>query len=196
MPSSSSFRLSLRVSSRTRNHGRTGNAANPTQPTPPHLTPPHITPHRPQELRETARVAGGSAEQFEAAAAAAEEQATALRAERDEAREELSATRSVVEAADGRVVSLSEELEKLRQFRNKLDRRRVELQMELGGNKLKAAFGGGVGVGGGGGGGGALGGVFREWRVAFMESRHKKLISECETNRGKADSYEASGSWR
>ncbi|CAN0340170.1 unnamed protein product, partial [Laminaria digitata] len=24
-----------------------------------------------------------------------------------------------------------------------------------------------------------------------MESRHKKLVSECETNRGKADSYES-----
>ena len=140
-----------------------------------------------QELRETARVAGESAESFEAAAAAAEAKATTLREERDEAREELSATRSVVEAADNRVVSLSEELEKLRQFRNGLDRRRVELQMELGGIKLKEAFGGGVG-----GLEGGLGSVFREWRVTCMETKHKKLLNECETNRGKADSYEAS----
>ena len=154
---------------------------------------------RTQELRDSAKESDANAERFEAAAAEAERQAEQLRLELHAAREEMSATRSAVEAGDGRVVSLSEEVQTLRQARNRLDLRREELQLELAGEKLKGAFGvgrsTGLGLGAGPGavaaGGPAVGEVFQRWRLAFLEARHGSLRIESEANRGKADSYES-----
>lgn len=151
-----------------------------------------------QELRDSARESDENAERSEAAARAAGEQVRQLRQQLEAAREEVVTTRSAVEAGDGRVVSLSEEVQALRASRNGLDQRRVELQLELAGEKLKNAFGvggrSGLGLGLGpefGADLGVAGEVFQRWRLAFLEGRQGAMKSESEENRGKAESYES-----
>lgn len=143
-----------------------------------------------QELRDSNAASEANAKRFEAAAIEAEQQASALRKERDAVTEEVGTMRSIVEAADGRLVVLSEEIEKLRQARNKLEGRRVELQMALAAEKLKRAFG----VAGADGATGVKAdiceGVFKRWRLACLEGRQSRMKREAEENRGRAESFE------
>lgn len=101
--------------------------------------------------------------------------------------EEVGTMRSIVAAADGRLMVLSEEIEKLRQARNKLEGRRVELQMALGAEKLKRAFGvsGETGVNAD-----ICEGVFKRWRLVCLEGRQGRIKREAEENRGRAESFE------
>lgn len=104
----------------------------------------------------------------------------------------------MVNAADGRVMSLSEDVEKMRLLRNRLDGKRVELQMELAGKKLKEAFGVvgeaglrlGAGRVGAGKNAGLMRGLFVRWRLACLEERQRRVRAESEANRGKAENYE------
>ena len=91
----------------------------------------------------------------------------------------------------GVVRSLSEELEQVRQARNRLDGRRAELQMALGAERLRRAFG----VPGGSGAtavaaADVVEGVFKRWRLACLEERQGRLKRESEENRGKAESFQ------
>lgn len=95
--------------------------------------------------------------------------------------------RSIVEAADGRLVVLSEEIEKLQQARNKLEGRRVELQMALGTEKLKRAFGV---AGATGANADTCEEVFKTWRLVCLEGRQGRIKREAEENRGRAESFE------
>lgn len=103
----------------------------------------------------------------------------------------------MVDAADGRVVALSEELETLRQTRNGLERRRVELQLELAGGKLGRAFGvdhrdsgrGGVREGR------VMAGVFSRWKLACLEAKSARMEEEADANSGKVESYEVRALW-
>ncbi|CAN0402809.1 unnamed protein product, partial [Ascophyllum nodosum] len=136
------------------------------------------------ELRDSALASESNAESAEAAAIEAERQASALREERDAAREGVGAMRGVVR-------SLSEELEQVRQARNRLDGRRAELQMALGAEKLRRAFG----VAGGSGATAAAAadvfeGVLKRWRLACLEGRQGRLKRESKENRGKAESFQ------
>ena len=92
----------------------------------------------------------------------------------------------------GVVLSLSQELKQVRQARNRLDGRRAELQMALGAEKLRRAFG----VAGGSGANAAAAadvfeGFFKRWRLACLEGKQGRLKRESEENRGKAESYQA-----
>ena len=91
----------------------------------------------------------------------------------------------------GVVLSLSEELKQVWQARNRLDGRRAELQIALGAEKLRRAFG----VAGGSGATAAAAadvfeGVFKRWRLACLEGRQERLKRESEENRGQAESFQ------
>lgn len=77
----------------------------------------------------------------------------------------------------------------MRLIRNRLEGRRVELQMALAEEKLKGAFGLG-----GGQGKGAEGVVVREvfqgWRMACLSEGRNRIKGESEVNLGRAESYE------
>ena len=83
----------------------------------------------------------------------------------------------------GVVLSLSQELKQVRQARNRLDGRRAELQMALGAEKLRRAFG----VAGGSGANAAAAadvfeGVFKRWRLTCLEGRQGRLKRELDSD--------------
>lgn len=153
---------------------------------------------RTQELRNKSQEAQAASEaRLEQCTSEAAENIAAVQRERDMAREELDATRSVVDAADGRVVALSEDVESMRGARDKLECKRVELQLELAAEKLARTVLGRTTVGGSGrrgrGGKAARGRMemcFLKWAMACVEARRSQLQVEADSEKSKAESYE------
>lgn len=108
------------------------------------------------------------------------------------AQEELGATRSVVDAADGRVMALTEEIESLRRARDRLEGRRMELQLELAAEKLAGTVLGGDrrGVTAWRAARGGKEASFVQWKMACIDARQKKLGLEAELLAHKAENYE------
>lgn len=127
-------------------------------------------------------------ESASASAAAAIEEASALRQELDTVKEELEATRGVVDAADGRVVNLTEELEAQKRARSDAEAKRIAVQLEMAADKLRRMLGRG---------GGrvtsstrGVGKAFARWRTVCTEAREEKLKEEMKALQGKAENYE------
>lgn len=70
-----------------------------------------------------------------------------------------------------------------------MERRRVELQLELAGGKLERAFGVNR-VEGKKGGVRMMAGVFSSWKLACLEAKSARMEQEADANRGKAENYE------
>lgn len=90
------------------------------------------------------------------------------------------------------MVALSEEIESLRRARDRLEGRRVELQLQLAAEKLAGAV---SGVGGGRRGGGRGGGkqaMFVRWKAVCVEAREERLREEVHSLEDKAERYEVS----
>lgn len=144
-----------------------------------------------QELRDSAKeseaASAARVESASASAAAAAEEAAAARRKCQAVQEELEATRSVVDAADGRVVALSEELDTLRRVRDGLEGKRVALQLELGAMRLSRLV---AGTGGRVGSRKAQATLFGRWRMACAEARQDKLKEKTDALLGQTEGYE------
>lgn len=124
----------------------------------------------------------------EAASLAAESAAADLRRERDAVKEELEAVRSVITAADEKVLGLTEELASLQRDKERLEAAGVALRLQLAAGKM-TALAAGTGKVGTSGNYGARRALDR-WKRVNADGTRERLAEEVRSQQDKASSYE------